>query len=86
MLNRSASILKALPGKLDIKMHSPSIISYQKRVLNTKFTKLGLVNAYSITQQASRFNKRFQSLAWQTYIKPDIKRQSPYSKVPGMRL
>ena len=29
MLNRSAIILEALPGKLDIKRHSPSILYLQ---------------------------------------------------------
>ena len=75
MLNRSASlamstsVLKALPGKLDIKRHSPSFlyISRQASRCQQAFSKPCLVNliskdthlVFSISRQASRWQQAF---------------------------
>ena len=75
MLNRSASlamstsVLKALPGKLDIKRHSPSILYVSRQVSRCQqaFSKPCLVNliskdthlVFSISRQASRCQQAF---------------------------
>ena len=79
MLNRSASptmstnILKALPGKLDIIRHSPSILYIrQASRCQQAFSKPCLVNliskdthlVFSIFGKLRDINKRSQSLAW----------------------
>ena len=56
MLNRSASlamstsVLKALPGKLDIKRHSPSILylNYIEKIDNISSEVLNLLEEYFI--------------------------------------
>ena len=50
-LAMSTSILEALPGKLDIKRHSPSILyvyGYEKTVLNRKHSKSRSVRSHLI--------------------------------------
>ena len=62
--------------KLDIKGHSPSILYISANpAIQQAFSKPCLVNlifkgtrlVFSLSRQASRFNKRSQSLAWSTW-------------------
>ena len=60
MLNRLASlamstrVLKALPGKLDIKIHSPSILYIHDRIDNINSYYRILINIYN--QEASEYD------------------------------
>ena len=69
MVNRSAivamstSVLKALPGKLDIKRHSPSIRS---RLLISSLPGSALRMHVESLGKPRDVNKRSQSLAWST--------------------
>ena len=72
-LGMSTRLLEALPGKLNIKRHSPSILYILTSLaIQQAYSKPYLVNLISkdthlvffISRQASGFNKRSQSLAW----------------------
>ena len=78
MLNRSASltmstsVLKALPGKLDIKRHSPSIlyVSWQVSRCQQAFSKPCLVNLISKDTHLVFSISRQASLCQQAFSKP----------------
>ena len=91
-LEMSTSILKALPGKLDIKRHSPSILFISASLrCQQAFSKPCLVNliskdthlVFSISRQASRCQQAFSKpclvnlISKDTHLVFSISRQAP---------